>query len=95
MLSEKMLLLLGCALNFLFSLCGAEVSRHKFGLPRRAEQSSSAVSFSAAVTLSISEPCDLSPHNPSAVNPAATALVKINQNLPNSLLQKVAPEMPP
>lgn len=64
---KKKFLLLCCDLDFLSSPCEAEVSRHKLGLPRRIKQSSSALSYAAVVTLSVSGPCDFSPCNPSVM----------------------------
>lgn len=87
---KKTLLLQCCALS-LFCPHGSGVSRHKFGLPRRAEQGSSSFHFSVVVTLPVSVPHGLSPCNPSCFTPTAITLIKTSQHLPGFLLQEVAP----
>lgn len=95
---KKMFLLLCCDLDFLSSPCGAEgADIGRIGLPRRIKQSSSALSYAAVVTLFCLWTLQFFPLQPKCDAPTATtnALVKTNRNLPGSLPQEVAHEVPP
>lgn len=72
---------------------GTEVSKHKFGLPRRAKQSCSVFYFTAFMTFLSLNPV-ICPLVSWASYPTTTVLIKTNQILPGSLLQEEAPEMP-